>query len=222
MHKRPLKISPSILSADFARLAEQVAQLEAAGCDWIHVDVMDGVFVPNITIGQPVVRALRKVTQLPLDVHLMIEAPERHIDSFAEAGADVITVHSEACTHLHRTVQRIRGLGKKAGVALNPATPIEQVRWVLEEVDLVLVMSVNPGFGGQKFIDSALVRLRELTELTAQLGVDLDVQVDGGVVLENAGKIVAAGANVLVSGTGILNTADWKQTVTSIREKAAI
>jgi len=221
LRMRPLLIAPSILSADFGNLQPQVGMLGRAGCDYIHVDVMDGRFVPNITIGQPVVAALRRATDRPLDVHLMIEQPDRHLQSFADAGADIITVHAEACSHLHRTLQSIRGLGKKAGVALNPATPLDAVRWVLREVDMILLMSVNPGFGGQKFIPATLDKLRQLREMIVAEGGDIDVEVDGGIVLENAGKVVEAGANVLVSGTGILATSDCAKTIEDMRRRAS-
>jgi ribulose-phosphate 3-epimerase len=211
-------IAPSILAADFSRLGEEVAAVTAGGADYIHVDVMDGRFVPNLTIGPPVVAALRAATRLPLDVHLMIEEPERLIPAFAEAGADLICVHVEACRHLHRTIQQIHGLGKKAAVALNPATPLESIRWVLDDLEMVLVMSVNPGFGGQAFIPSALPRLRELRGLAA--GRSLDVEVDGGIVVENAAQVVAAGANVLVSGTGIFGTPDYATTIAAMRAAA--
>jgi ribulose-phosphate 3-epimerase len=214
---KPIRIAPSILAADFGRLHEQLEAMEAAGADYVHVDVMDGSFVPNITIGQPVVAAARRATRLPLDVHLMIRDPDRHIAGFAEAGADLITVHVEACTHLHRTLQTIASLGKRAGVALNPATSLETVRWVLGDADMVLVMSVNPGFGGQKFIDTTLHRLRSVRAMAEEQGADVDIQVDGGVVVDNAESIAAAGGNVLVSGTGILGREDWGLAVETMR-----
>jgi ribulose-phosphate 3-epimerase len=217
---RKVKIAPSILSADFARLGDEVAALEAAGSDYIHVDVMDGCFVPNLTIGQPVVAALRKATTLPLDVHLMIEQPDRHLSAFAAAGADLLTVHAEACVHLHRTVQSIRALGVRAGVALNPATPLEPVRWVLSQVDLVLVMSVNPGFGGQSFIDESLRRIATVREWIEQVDRPVELEVDGGVVIDNAALIAGAGADVLVSGTGIVAQRDRRQAIQSMRESA--
>lgn len=199
-----IKIAPSILSADFARLADGVAEAEAAGADWIHVDVMDGHFVPNLTIGAPVVRALRRVTDLPLDVHLMIEAPERFLDAFADAGANVLTVHQEACTHLHRTIERIRELGMKPGVSLNPATPLSAIEEILPYVDLVLVMTVNPGFGGQRFIPTStekVGRLRRILEERHLWGIE--VEVDGGIGPETAAEVVEAGANVLVAGAAV-------------------
>lgn len=216
-------ISPSILAADFARLGEEVQAITDGGCDYIHVDVMDGMFVPNITIGQPVVAALKKVTPLPLDVHLMIERPERYVEDFARAGADIICVHAEACTHLHRTMQQIHGCGKKAAVSLNPATPLEAISWVLEEVDMVLVMSVNPGFGGQSFIPSALDKVRALRSMLDERGLtEVDIEVDGGVVVNNAVEVAGAGANVLVSGTGIFKTDDYAATIAAMRAQAEI
>jgi ribulose-phosphate 3-epimerase len=213
-------ISPSILAADFGRLAEEVKAVADAGCDYIHVDVMDGCFVPNITIGPPVVAALRQATQLPLDVHLMIADPDRYLDDFARAGADLICVHVEACTHLHRTLQRIRDLGKRPAVSLNPATPPEAAHWVLEDVEMVLVMSVNPGFGGQSFIPSSLEKIRALRETISARGLGVDIEVDGGVVVDNAAEVAGAGANVLVSGTGIFRTPDYAETIRRMRAEA--
>ena len=198
-----VKIAPSILSADFARLGEQVAEAEAAGADYIHIDVMDGHFVPNITVGPLVVEAVRRTTRLPLDVHLMIEAPERYIARFADAGADIITVHVEACPHLHRVVQQIKGLGVKAGVSLNPATPLGSLEEILGDVDLVLVMTVNPGFGGQEFIAGMLSKIRRLRRRLDERGLKCELEVDGGINAETAPEVVAAGANVLVAGQAI-------------------
>lgn len=196
-------IAPSILSADFGRLAEEVRAAEAAGADWIHVDVMDGRFVPNITIGPVVVRAVRAATRLPLDVHLMIVEPERYVDEFRKAGADRISVQVEASTHLHRTLQQIRATGAKAGVVLNPHTSEEAIRYVLGDLDLILVMSVNPGFGGQAFISSMLPKIRALREMIDRAGLDIALEVDGGVAPATAGQVIGAGARVLVAGSAV-------------------
>lgn len=215
-----IKIAPSILSADFARLGDDVAAVDRAGADYIHIDVMDGHFVPNITIGPLVVEALRRVTSKPLDVHLMIKNPDLYIAEFARAGADIITVHQEAVPHLHRTVQLIKSLGKKAGVSLNPATPVETLDVILDELDLVLVMSVNPGFGGQSFIPSALAKIGALRQRISARGLTTELEVDGGVKLDNIAQVVAAGADVLVAGSAIFNTADYAATITALRERA--
>lgn len=196
-----VRIAPSILSADFARLGEEVRAISAAGADWIHVDVMDGHFVPNITIGPAVVKALRPHSDLPFDVHLMISPVDLYLEAFAEAGADILTVHPEAGPHLHRTIQRIKALGKKAGVSLNPASPVELVEEVLGDIDLILVMSVNPGFGGQSFITSQLKKIERLRRMIDDSGRQIDLEVDGGVDANNAATVAAAGANVLVAGT---------------------
>ncbi len=194
-------IAPSILSADFAKLGEEVRAIDEAGADWIHIDVMDGHFVPNLTIGPGVVKALRPHSKKPFDVHLMISPVDHFLDAFAEAGADIITVHPEAGPHLHRTVQRVKGLGKKAGVSLNPATPAKALDYVLEELDLVLVMSVNPGFGGQKFISSQLRKIEAIANRIAKAGLDTTIEVDGGIDAETAPQAIAAGATALVAGT---------------------
>ena len=194
-------ISPSILSADIARLGEEVRAIDEAGADWIHVDVMDGHFVPNITIGPGVVKSLRPHSSKPFDVHLMISPIDNFLDAFAEAGADIITVHPEAGPHLHRTIQRIKGLGKKAGVSLNPATPAKMLDYVLEEIDLVLVMSVNPGFGGQKFIASQLKKIEAIANRVSKEGLNVDIEVDGGIDAATAPQAIDAGATVLVAGT---------------------
>ena len=201
-----VKIAPSILSADYARLGDAVTEATSAGADYIHVDVMDGHYVPPITIGAQTVAALRSWTDLPLDVHLMVEAPERQIDQFAQAGSDIITVHPEACTHIHRTVQYIKGLGIKAGVALNPGTPITALEEVLLEVDLVMVMTVNPGFGGQKFIESMCDKIKRVRTELDRRGLIAELEVDGGINVGNAARVVAAGARVLVAGAAVFAT----------------
>ena len=215
-----IKIAPSILSADFSCLGEEVRAVDRAGADYIHVDVMDGHFVPNITIGPLVVAALRKVTGKPLDIHLMIENPDRYIPDFASAGADIITVHQEAVPHLHRTVQQIKSLGKRAGVSLNPATPVETLDVILDDLDLVLIMSVNPGFGGQTFIPSALDKIRVLRQRITQRGLATELQVDGGVKLDNIRDVAAAGADVLVAGSAVFGTDNYAATITALRERA--
>jgi ribulose-phosphate 3-epimerase len=215
-----IKIAPSILSADFSRLGADVQAIDRAGADYIHVDVMDGHFVPNITIGPLVVAALRKVTAKPLDVHLMIEHPDLYIAEFAKAGADIITVHQEAVPHLHRSVQLIKSLGKKAGVSLNPATPVETLDVILDELDLVLVMSVNPGFGGQAFIPAALDKIRALRQRITRRGLATELEVDGGIKTDNIRAVVAAGADVLVAGSAVFNSADYAATIVALRENA--
>ncbi|MGV2941062.1 ribulose-phosphate 3-epimerase [Mesobacillus sp. LC4] len=212
-----VKIAPSILSADFARLGEEIKDVERGGADYIHVDVMDGHFVPNITIGPLIVEAIRPVTKLPLDVHLMIENPDQYIEAFAKAGADYITVHVEASRHLHRTVQLIKSTGVKAGVVLNPATPVDSLKHIIEDVDMVLLMSVNPGFGGQKFISSVLPKIKQVKELADALNPDLEIEVDGGVNEETAKLCVEAGANVLVAGSAVFNKEDRGAAIASLR-----
>lgn len=213
-------ISPSILSADFARLAEAVQMVEAAGADWIHVDVMDGHFVPNLTVGPPMVEALRKVTSLPLDVHLMMTNPDAFIPEFVDAGANSLTVHVEACPHLHRTVQSIKERNVKAGVALNPATSVTAIEEILGEVDLVLVMSVNPGFGGQEFISSSLDKIRRIRGMMTNSHSSAHLEVDGGVNLTNAASVIHAGANALVAGSAIFGSKDIPATIRQMRTAA--
>lgn len=214
---QPTLIAPSILSADFARLADEVAAVERAGADLLHVDVMDGHFVPNLTVGPPIVEALKKVTKLPLDVHLMITNADAFIQEFAEAGADYLTVHVEACPHLHRTVQSIKERGVKAGVTLNPATPIASLQEILPDVDLVLIMSVNPGFGGQKFIPSALNKVASARAMLDRIHSRALLEVDGGIKAENASQVVAAGATVLVAGSAIFSQRDYAGTIAALR-----
>ncbi|MEK6776452.1 MAG: ribulose-phosphate 3-epimerase [bacterium] len=213
-----VKIAPSILSSDFVRLGEEIRAVEEAGAEYIHVDVMDGHFVPNITIGPLVVKAIRKVTRLPLDVHLMISDPSKYIPEFVEAGADILTIHAEACVHLHRAIQQIRDLKIKAGVALNPHQPLNVIEYVLKDLDQVLIMSVNPGFGGQSFIEAVLPKISLLKEMVKSKGLNLSIEVDGGVKVENAGKIARAGADILVAGSAIFGTKDYKETIRRFRQ----
>ncbi len=213
------KIAPSILSADFTKLGEEVKAVEAAGADWIHIDVMDGHFVPNITIGPLVVEAVRRITKLPLDVHLMIERPDDLIPEFIKAGSNYITVHAEACTHLHRTIQFIKEKGVKAGVSLNPATSLSAIdEGLLKDIDLLLIMSVNPGFSGQKFIPSALQKIKDARRLIDSKGLKIELEIDGGVKIDNAGEISKAGADIIVSGSGIFETKDYKETIAKMRK----
>ncbi|HBG06180.1 MAG: ribulose-phosphate 3-epimerase [Geobacteraceae bacterium GWC2_58_44] len=214
------KIAPSILSADFSRLGEEIAAIEAAGADYVHIDVMDGQFVPNITIGPLIVEAVRRVTRLPLDVHLMIAEPDRYIASFAEAGADIIVVHAEATNHLHRTVQLIKSLGKRAGVSLNPATPLNLLDYVLEDLDLVLLMTVNPGFGGQSFIDACIPKIQALRGTMDRRGIEAELEVDGGVKTDNIARIAHAGADVFVAGSAVFNSPDYAATIAELKRRA--
>ncbi|PXF58766.1 MAG: ribulose-phosphate 3-epimerase [Deltaproteobacteria bacterium] len=218
MHNIKIQIAPSILSADFGRLAEEVRSVETAGADVIHVDVMDGHFVPNITIGPMVVKALSSLTKLPLDVHLMIESPDRYIDAFAQAGASWLTVHVEACTHIHRTINAIKAYGIKAGAVLNPATSPSTLEYILADLDLVLVMSVNPGFGGQHFIPSSLDKIRNLRKLLASLDHYVPIEVDGGVNSQTIEDVVSAGADICVAGSAIFGASDYAATIENLKE----
>lgn len=217
-----MKIAPSILSADFSRLGDEIRAIEQGGADYVHIDVMDGHFVPNITIGPLVVAAVRRVTALPLDVHLMIENPDRYVGDFAKAGADLIVVHVEATTHLHRTIQLIRSLGKKAGVSLNPATPLTTLDMILPDLDLVLLMTVNPGFGGQSFIESCLPKIMQLRQRIDQLGKPIELEVDGGVKIDNIERIAAAGADVFVAGSAVFGASDYAATIRQLRANALL
>lgn len=214
-------IAPSILSADFTRLKEEIQAVEAAGADWIHADIMDGHFVPNLTFGPMVVEAVRRATGLPIDVHLMISEPDRYISDFAKAGATCISVHAETCAHLNRTVQLIRDSGARPGVVLNPATPVEALRWVLEYLDFVLVMSVNPGFGGQRFIPNSIARITLLRTMISERGLSTLIEVDGGVSPQTIADIAAAGADVFVAGSAIFNSSDYRQTIHALRQLAS-
>jgi ribulose-phosphate 3-epimerase len=215
----PVKIAPSVLSADFGRLSDEVRAVDDAKADWIHVDVMDGRFVPNITIGPVVLKAIRAATTLPLDVHLMIADPDSYLDAFAAAGADQLTVHVEACTHLHRTLQHIRHLGKRAGVVLNPATSEETIRYVIDSVDLILVMSVNPGFGGQAFIPEVLPKVRAIRAMIDRSGRPIDLEIDGGISHETAALATAHGARVLVAGTAVFSRPDYAAAISDLRSE---
>jgi len=214
-----VKIAPSVLSADFTKLGQEVLAAQEAGADIIHIDVMDGSFVPNLTVGPLVVEAINRVTDLPLDVHLMIDEPDRYIGDFVKAGADIITVHYEALKHLHRTVNWIKESGIKAGVSLNPATPLFSLDFILPEVDMVLVMSVNPGFGGQSFIPRALIKIKQLREIIQEEGYKVEIEVDGGVKVDNAAEIVQSGADILVMGSGFFKASNYKQVIDTVRAK---
>ena len=213
------KLAPSILSADFSKLAEEVAAAEKGGADYVHVDVMDGHFVPNITYGPVVMKSLEGKTGMPFDVHLMIENPDDYLEDFLTPNTEYITVHQEACTHLNRTIQHIKSLGVKAGVSINPATTLATLDYVLEDVDLILIMSVNPGFGGQKFIPSALDKIRELAEIRRDEGLDFEIEIDGGVNLDNVQKVAEAGTDIIVAGSAVFHTADIEDTTRQFVEK---
>ncbi len=217
---RKKKIAPSILSADFTRLADEIKAVEDAGADYIHIDVMDGHFVPNITFGPLIVKAVRRVTSLPLDVHLMISDPDKYISAFADAGADIITFHAEASIHIHRTIQQIKAKGKKAGISLNPATSLNVLEYILEDLDLILLMTVNPGFEAQKFIPSVLPKIKRLREQIDTRGLKCEIEVDGGINLDTIGMVSSAGADVFVAGSAIFYSENYETTIKKMREKA--
>jgi ribulose-phosphate 3-epimerase len=217
-----VRIAPSILSADLGRLAEEIQEVQAGGADWVHVDVMDGHFVPNFTLGPIVLESARRATQLPLDVHLMIDQPERWVEAYAAAGADLISVHVEGTVHLQRTLAEIRRLGKRAGVVLNPHTPEDAIRYVIEDVDLVLLMTVNPGFGGQRFLPSVLPKVRAVRAMLDAAGVDAELEVDGGIAEDTAREVVEAGARVLVAGSAVFGAEDRRAAIAALREQASL
>ncbi|EGT5273055.1 ribulose-phosphate 3-epimerase [Clostridioides difficile] len=218
-----IKLAPSILSADFAKLLEDVRKVESAGCEYLHIDVMDGHFVPNITLGPLVVKSLKKENiNMVFDAHLMIENPDQYIEEFVKAGCDIITVHQEACVHLHRTIQNIKSHGIKAGVVLNPATPVDTIKHVLPDLDMVLLMSVNPGFGGQSFIPCVLDKIKELKAIVDSQGLNIDIEVDGGISPKNVAEVVQAGANVIVAGSAIFGSDDIQETVNLFRKNASL
>lgn len=212
-----IKIAPSLLASDFSRLADEIKKLEKAGADMLHIDVMDGRFVPNITIGQPVVSSIRKITRLPLDVHLMIVDPIDHIKSFIDSGADIITIHLEACNHLHKAITMIKEAGKSAGISLNPATPVVMLKNIMEDLYLVLIMTVNPGFGGQKFIHSTLNKIKELDAMRQKGHVPLLIEVDGGINAQNVPQVIKAGADIIVAGTAIFGSKDYRRTIHAMK-----
>jgi ribulose-5-phosphate 3-epimerase (EC 5.1.3.1) len=212
-----IQIAPSLLACDFARLGEEIKAVEDAGADMLHVDVMDGNFVPNITIGQPVLKSIRKITKLPLDVHLMIVDPMDHIKSFIDAGADILTIHLEACSHLHKAIATIKDAGKKAGISLNPATPIVMLKDIIDELYLVLIMTVNPGFGGQRFIASTLKKIKELDNMRNKQHLSTKIEVDGGINAQNVASVIKMGADVVVAGTAIFESKDYKQAINKLR-----
>lgn len=218
-----IKLAPSILSADFANLEQDVRKVERAGCEYLHIDVMDGHFVPNITIGPLIVESLKKKDiGMIFDVHLMIENPDNYVADFAKAGADIIVVHQEACRHLHRTIQNIKSHGVKAGIALNPATPVDTIKHVIGDIDMVLLMSVNPGFGGQSFIESVLPKISQVRDMAREMSLELDIQVDGGIKPSNVGVVVEAGANIVVAGSAIFNSEDIAATVAEFRKNSQL
>lgn len=217
-----IKLAPSILSADFARLLEDIKKVEKAGCEYLHIDVMDGHFVPNITLGPSIVKSLRKDVDMVFDVHLMIENPDNYIQDFVNAGADIITVHQEACKHLHRTIQNIKSMGVKACVSLNPATPVETIKHVIDELDMVLIMTVNPGFGGQSFIDGMTEKIKEVRDLANERNLNIEIQVDGGMKPNNVHKAVKAGADVIVAGSAIFGSDDINKTVQEFRSNSVL